>query len=155
VTAVEEGEDMTLFLVTHSHQYDGYNGLQWSDEDVETAAWRGYFFTREDAEAWIDDEKQKRIADGRAKNDADLERANAAAKANHEAKAEQEAIQRTEYDALEAAGISPSFDRPKDRGPFKPRVSKFNEEVYLRGLGERWEVVEMEPCEWKKEDEET
>jgi hypothetical protein len=140
----EQHEDQTLFLVTESHEYSGYNGWEWSDEDVENVAWRGYFLTREDAETWIEDQKQRLIAEGRARNDADLARVNAEAEQRHHENTAHDEVKRTEYDALVAAGITPSFDRPGDRGPFQPRASKFDEQKYLAGQRVRWEVVEID-----------
>jgi len=141
----EDTEDVTLYLIVHSHQYDGWNGREWAYEDAEDVAWRGYFTSREDAEAWIEAEQQRRIAEGRAKNDAALAQKNSEAQQRYEEKTAWEATRRREYDALLAAGIEPSFERPAPRGPFTPQQSTFNEQVYLKGLDENWEVVEIEP----------
>jgi len=151
----EAREDLTLWLVMQSRESEGWNGREWVFEDADDSAMRGYFFTEEDAEKWIHTEKQKHIAEGRAKNDADVERLNAEALERHTILSESDAIKRTEYDALVKAGVTPSFDRPSERKPFRPRVGRFSEDVYLRGLGLRWETVEMQPCRWRKDDEKT
>jgi hypothetical protein len=147
----EQIEDLTLWLVMVSTEYQGYNGWTWSYEDADDSAARGYFFSRGDAGEWIAEEKQRHIAIGRAKNEADLERLNADALTRYEAKVAQESARRVEYDVLVAAGVEPSFERPKVRAPFEPRATKFNEETYLNGLRTRWEAVEMKPCKRKEE----
>jgi hypothetical protein len=148
----EQAEDLTLWLVMESRGYQGDHGRwEWTYEDADDSAARGYFFSRGDAGEWIAEKKQQLIVEGRAKNEAELERLNADALVRYEVKVAQESARRVEYDVLVAAGVEPSFERPKVRAPFEPRASKFNEAVYLSGQDVRWEAVEMKPYKRKEE----
>jgi hypothetical protein len=146
-------ETPTLYFVQHSYEFDGWDRPQWNYEDASDTLDRGYFTSREDAEDWITTEKQRRIAEGRAKNDTELANKNANAQRAYEEKRAVHDVRRAEYDALVAAGLDPSFDRPIDRGPFKPQQSHFDEDVYLKGLRLDWEVIEANP--YKKDEEGT
>jgi hypothetical protein len=141
----------TVWLIVQSQEYDGWNGRAWQSEESDDSANRGYFTSKDAALAWIEDEKKQLVDQGRAKHDEELARKNAEAEARHAARGEIDEVRRGEYDALVAAGRTPSFDRPSERRPFKPQTSHFDEQVYLRGKGLDWEVIEVDAHEPRKE----
>jgi hypothetical protein len=140
----------SVWLIVKSQEYDGWNGPSWQNEDPDDSAARGYFASKDAALTWVEDEKKRIVAKGRADHDAELATKNAESEARHAAKCEIDEVKIREYDALVAAGISPSFQRPAVRGPFRPQASRFDEQVYLRGEGLDWEVVEV-PANERKE----
>jgi len=138
-------ETPTLWLVVGRQEYEGWNGREWGDEDADVVAERGYFLSKEDAQGYIDTEKKRLVEEGSRKDAEELVRNNTQREQRYLAAVEEDKVKRREYDALVEAGITPSFKRPAERPPFKPVVSKFNAEVYLRGLGRDWEIVEIGP----------
>jgi hypothetical protein len=141
----------SVWLIVQSQEYDGWNGRAWQNEDPDDTAARGYFASKDAALAWIEDEKKRIVAKGRADDNAELARKNTEAEARHATRRETDEVKIHEYDALVAVGITPSFQRPPVRGPFRPQTSRFDEQVYLRGEGLDWEVVEVAAHEKKEE----
>jgi len=137
----------SVWLIVQSHEYDGWNGRAWQNEDPDDTAARGYFASKDAALAWIEDEKKRIVAKGRADDDEQLATKNAESEARHAARCEIDEVKIREYDALVAVGITPSFQRPPVRGPFRPQTSRFDEQVYLRGEGLSWDVVEVDAHE--------
>lgn len=138
-------EAPTIWLVVKSHQYEGYNGREWSYEDVEDVGYRGYFTSYAEATAWVEADKQKIVDAARTKDEDELAAKNSVNRERHATKIAQDEVRRREHDALVAAGLTPSFGRPEEREPFEPQVSKFDEKMCLRGLN--WEIVEIEANE--------
>jgi hypothetical protein len=140
-------ETPTFWLVICSHEYDGWNGREWAYEDADDVALRGYFTSKEGAQGYVETEQQKLIAEGRAKDDAELVRKNAEAEKRYLIAVEEDKIKRAEYDVLADAGLVPSFQRPPERKPFTPAKSRFDGNAYLRALRRDWEIVEVESHE--------
>jgi hypothetical protein len=119
-----------VFVVVRSNWADWADDPSWHEEDGEETLSRGYFTSAEVAQAWIREREHARVAREREAWQDSL----AGARAAHQASVKTRARAQAEWDAIEAAGLTPRTPRPKDPLPF--REWPFNEEKVRREIRE-------------------